>query len=175
MITTRDSDGAAEGSAVHDLTSRIRKQLLGLSAQHFVPQVCVVRVHGELDMLTAPLLGGFLREQLKQPLPHLVVDLHGVSYLGCSGLSALLRTRELARAAEVELCLAGLAPTAVGGSLAVASLLPMLGCYRTLAQAMAELLDHCCRAGALVDSCQSGSRPGPLVTVRRPGSPGMSW
>ncbi|MGH3795055.1 MAG: sigma-70 family RNA polymerase sigma factor [Pseudonocardiaceae bacterium] len=147
MTTTLDSsDGCAEHSAVDDQTGGrplcTREQPLRLLLQHPVPEVCVVGVHGELDMLTAPLLDECLREQIGHALPHLVVDLEGVSFLGTSGLSSLLRARELAQTAGVDFCLATLAKKAVRESLAVASVLPVFRCYPTLAQVLPELRDR---------------------------------
>ncbi|MEO7194462.1 MAG: STAS domain-containing protein [Pseudonocardiaceae bacterium] len=116
-----------------DLTRRTPRQLLWLSVRHRDPGVLVVAVSGDLDMLTAPLLDECLREQLSGAVPHLVVDLEGVKFLGACGLRCLLQARELAETTGVVLHLAGLVNRAAERPLAVCSLLPLFRCYPTLA------------------------------------------
>jgi anti-sigma B factor antagonist len=142
VMTARDlSGGWAEQPFADDQpgdpTLRIPQRLLHLSVRHPDPGVCVVRVNGDLDLLTAPLLDACLREQLSHALPHLVVDLEGVTFLGASGLSSLLAARELAETTGVVLHLAGLVKKVVERSLTVSSLLPLFRCYPTLAHALA--------------------------------------
>ncbi|MGH3857363.1 MAG: STAS domain-containing protein [Pseudonocardiaceae bacterium] len=92
----------------HDLTRRKPRQLLWMSVQDQTPELRVVAVSGDLDMLTAPLLDECLREQLNDAIPRLVVDLEGVEFLGACGLRCLLQARELAETTGVALHLAGL-------------------------------------------------------------------
>jgi anti-sigma B factor antagonist len=56
----------------------------------------VVRVSGEVDMLTTPMLGACLTEQLQGQPSMLVLDLRGVGFLGSSGLAALVTARDKA-------------------------------------------------------------------------------
>ncbi len=58
--------------------------------------VTVVAVIGEVDLLTAPLLTSRVNEELVQRPRALVLDLSGVSFLGSSGLAALVQTRDRA-------------------------------------------------------------------------------
>lgn len=144
MSTTHEPESRRQ-PAVHDRHLRLLpavRSLLELSVRHLAPLVCVVRVEGELDMLTAPLLDACLRTQLSHGLPHLVVDLQGVNYLGPTGLFSLLRAHELTRRARVGFYLVGLTTRATGRSLAVTALLPMLRCYPTLIQLLSELRDR---------------------------------
>ncbi|MQA83181.1 MAG: anti-sigma factor antagonist [Streptosporangiales bacterium] len=66
----------------------------------------VVRVEGEIDLLTAPKLRQTLSRAIREQSPHIVVDLTGVLLCGSMGLT-VLRT-------------AGLRATAKGGSLTLA-------------------------------------------------------
>ncbi len=54
----------------------------------------IVRVSGEVDMLTTPMLGACLTEQLQGQPGMLVMDLRGVGFLGSSGLAALVTARD---------------------------------------------------------------------------------
>lgn len=64
----------------------------------------VVRVGGEVDMLTTPLLGACLTEQLQSDdLTLLVLDMRGVGFLGSSGLAALVTARDEAGARSIGL------------------------------------------------------------------------
>lgn len=54
----------------------------------------VVRVSGEVDMLTTPMLSACLIEQLQTNPGMLVLDLRGVGFLGSSGLAALVTARD---------------------------------------------------------------------------------
>ena len=57
--------------------------------------VVIVRVCGELDICTAPLLATELRE-LQRPGNHVVVDLESVDFMDCAGLHVLLSAAESA-------------------------------------------------------------------------------
>jgi anti-sigma B factor antagonist len=112
---------------------------LSLSVTCSARGVCVVRVAGELDMVTAPLLGKCLKEQLAVGTTHLVVDLEAVKFMGSAGLNTLLTARELAQAAGLVLHLAGMRTRAVVLPLEVTGLLPLFNVSPTLADALGEL------------------------------------
>jgi anti-sigma B factor antagonist len=63
--------------------------------------VVVLRVAGDVDMLTAPVLIDHVRTQLKGTLRLLVVDLTGVTFLGSAGLAALAEAHHTATDASV--------------------------------------------------------------------------
>jgi anti-sigma B factor antagonist len=63
--------------------------------------VVIVRVGGEVDMLTTPLLGSCLAENLQTDPRVLVVDMRRVGFLGSSGLAALVTARDEASARNV--------------------------------------------------------------------------
>ncbi|MER8007441.1 MULTISPECIES: STAS domain-containing protein [unclassified Streptomyces] len=53
----------------------------------------VVALRGEIDLSTVPSLSARLDELTAGPRPDLVVDLRDVSFIDCSGLGMLCRTR----------------------------------------------------------------------------------
>ncbi|MFF6953264.1 STAS domain-containing protein [Streptomyces iakyrus] len=58
----------------------------------------VVTLHGELDLLTAPVLRARLDDVTAGPCPDLVLDLRPVSFIDCVGLGVLCRVRNRVRA-----------------------------------------------------------------------------
>jgi anti-sigma B factor antagonist len=52
-----------------------------------------LRVIGEIDLATAPLLRSGAMQQLNQAAQQLVLDLRGVDFLGSSGLAVLIEVR----------------------------------------------------------------------------------
>lgn len=94
------TDGSASDSGDHDGDD------LGLEFATPSDGVLVATVTGELDILTAPRFG----REVGDRLPHtslVVLALDGVTFLGTSGLAALIELREQAHRAGVELRLAG--------------------------------------------------------------------
>jgi anti-sigma B factor antagonist len=62
-----------------------------LTCKQLENSMLVVHIVGELDMLSAPQLDGYVRAQLSQPgVQHVVLDLAKVVFLGSSGLAALI-------------------------------------------------------------------------------------
>ena len=65
--------------------------------------VVTVKVVGEVDTFTAPVLRSTLDSQLEQAPSELVIDLSGVQFLGSAGLAVLVETQKSARSREVAL------------------------------------------------------------------------
>ncbi|WP_051516048.1 STAS domain-containing protein [Candidatus Blastococcus massiliensis] len=65
--------------------------------------VVTVKVVGEVDTFTAPVLRSTLDSQLEQSPSELVIDLSGVQFLGSAGLAVLVETQKSARSREVAL------------------------------------------------------------------------
>jgi anti-sigma B factor antagonist len=63
-----------------------------LSADHLGVST-VVRVAGEIDLVTAPKLKAFLLEQLDHTHAVLMVEMSGVNHIGSAGLRTLLEVR----------------------------------------------------------------------------------
>ncbi|MGH3779421.1 MAG: STAS domain-containing protein [Pseudonocardiaceae bacterium] len=112
---------------------------LDLSVAYPAPEVCVVRVGGELDMLTAPLLTKCLVEELSASPPRLVLDMQAVPFIGSAGLYALFRARELAQARGSVLHLAGMDQRTVSRELIVSGLLPYFRTFPTVDHALSAL------------------------------------
>lgn len=68
-----------------------------------VDDVVIVRVGGEVDMLTTPMFTTVVGEQLATAPAMLVLDLSGVGFLGSSGLAALVGAREQAQSQSIGL------------------------------------------------------------------------
>lgn len=133
------SDVRAPCSAhpVEDLAAQ--ELLLDLSVSYPVPEVCVVRVGGELDMFTAPLFSKHLSEALSATPPHLVIDLAAVQFLSSGGLDALVMAREVALSTGVVLHLAGMEQRLVARPLEVTGLRLLFATHPTLGHALSTL------------------------------------
>jgi len=81
------------------------EQLASFSAEH-VDEAVVLRVRGEIDMLTTPKLRTMLSELIESRPRVVVLDLAAVSFFASSGLSTLVEARDLAAASGVLLHLA---------------------------------------------------------------------
>lgn len=81
--------------------------LLTVIVQPAGDAVSVIRVIGELDMLTGPLLEDHLDSLLATRPERLIVDLSGVSFMGSTGLSILIKARDIARQQGTALQLTG--------------------------------------------------------------------
>lgn len=66
----------------------------------------VVRVAGEVDMVTSPRLQAALSRLLADRPPTLVLDLDGITFLGSSGLAVIVEADEEARETGVRFALA---------------------------------------------------------------------
>jgi anti-sigma B factor antagonist len=98
----------------------------------------VVRVSGEVDMLTAPELAELLRSQIEAGCRAVVVDLSRTAFLGSSGLAALVEAERLARA-RTRLVLAGPVNHIVGRALELTGLDGRFGRYAGVDEALAAL------------------------------------
>ena len=66
----------------------------------------LMRVGGEVDMLSSPTLRESITSALAEGCRRLIVDLDRVEFLGTSGLAALVEARDRAREHHTELWLA---------------------------------------------------------------------
>ncbi|MYW89388.1 STAS domain-containing protein [Amycolatopsis rubida] len=72
------------------------------------PPVAVLTVHGEVDLVTAPLLTAAVDEALDGAPPVLVLDLAAVEFLASAGLTALVTlTEHRARGASLRIVASG--------------------------------------------------------------------
>lgn len=96
----RAADG---GEPVPDPGDAAAEQVIQLSADHAGEDALVVRVAGDIDTLTSPLLGSYLAGQFESNPQVLVLDLTRVQFLGSAGLAALIVAREEAGRRDVKL------------------------------------------------------------------------
>jgi anti-sigma B factor antagonist len=83
----------------------LTEQPISISMRRPEAGVVVLRVDGELDMLTAPTLEHHIEGCWTQPVGRLVLDLSGVSFLGSSGISVLVGLRRTCVARSCRLTL----------------------------------------------------------------------
>jgi len=100
-----------------------------------VGEATVLRVRGELDMLSAPLLTARLAECIGGGPRMMVLDLAAVTFCSSSGLRALLQARDLAGQRGIPLRLAQLS-TAARRSLTVSGLVTLFEIHPDVAAAL---------------------------------------
>lgn len=112
---------------------------LTLRVSEHAPDVRVISASGELDMITAPRLVEQIAAQLEaSAVDHrLVLDLESLSFMGSSGLAALLGARRDADKRGVDLRLV-CSSTAVLRPLRVTCLAGEFTIHATLADALAQ-------------------------------------
>jgi anti-sigma B factor antagonist len=88
--------------------------------------VLTVSPTGEIDSFTAPVLRSALLICLRPPCTHVIVDLDGLTFLGCAGLTVLAQAHHLAQADGIDL-------TVRGGHRAVLRPLQVTGLWKKLA------------------------------------------
>jgi anti-anti-sigma factor len=103
------------------------------------PGVRLVRAWGELDIVGSEQLAACLAGQIAHRPAHLIVDLAGLSFLGDSGISELVRARTVAERAGTRLYVAGTAAPAARHAMLACRLLTVFDCYPTAARAFAGL------------------------------------
>jgi anti-sigma B factor antagonist len=103
------------------------------------PGQIVIDVGGEVDMLTSPQLRSAVLDQFATGagVELVVLDLDSVTFLGTSGLAALIEVREAAHAAGVELRLACTARRVLR-PLTIAGLIPLFDIHDTIDRALAS-------------------------------------
>jgi anti-sigma B factor antagonist len=142
-----DGNGAARADQARrlDPETSYQARLVGLGANECLrwvieqpaPEVKVLRVIGEVDLLTTPLLETRLQESIDQCPRHLVVDLGGVTFVGAAGLRALVTAHQTARRVGVQLHLTGTDHRAVARPLEITRLRPSFDIHPTVESVVA--------------------------------------
>lgn len=111
---------------------------IALSTRTVSPGQVVIEVGGEVDMLTSPQLRAAVLEQFASSAGTdlVVLGLDEVTFLGTSGLAALIEVREAAHTAGVELRLVCTARRVLR-PLTIAGLMPLFDIHDTLDEALA--------------------------------------
>lgn len=102
--TPQDSaaGGAQPGSDIRP------EEVIDILVDRIAADAAVVRVRGEIDMFTTPLLRDALEKQFAQEANRVVVvDLVGVTFLASNGLAALVEAQRTAEASGSTLRLVG--------------------------------------------------------------------
>lgn len=97
----------------------------------------VVRVEGEIDLVTAPRLRRTLARAIREQSPHVVIDLAGVGLCGSTGLTVLRTAGRRASASGGSLALAGPRPT-VRKVLAVSGYAKLFPVYDDIEAALSD-------------------------------------
>lgn len=97
--------------------------------------VVVLHVSGEIDLLTATMLGERVREQLIPANRILILDLTEVTFLGSSGLAEIVAAYQAEKAQLVLVA----SNRAVLRPLEATGLLPMLTVFETLDEALSNV------------------------------------
>jgi anti-sigma B factor antagonist len=82
----------------------------------------IVRVRGEIDILTGRTVEEVIYRELADGVTTLVVDLSGVSFLGATGLSILCRVKDACRLRATEFSLGGIVAESVARPLQMTGL-----------------------------------------------------
>jgi anti-anti-sigma factor len=69
--------------------------------------IVTVSPTGEIDFVSAPVLRSALLSCLRPPCTHVLVDLDGITFLSCAGLTVLAEAHHLAEADGIHLTLHG--------------------------------------------------------------------
>lgn len=86
------------------------QETLTVATQREATGLTTVKVDGELDMLTAPTLMSVVEDELNRGCDRLLVDLRPVSFLGSSGLTALIAVARRCANDQVQLRLVANGP-----------------------------------------------------------------
>lgn len=88
---------------MRDVTHASTEDPISIQQGEPIPGTTLLRVDGEVDMLTSPSLRRAIADHLTSD--RLVIDLDGVEFLGTSGLAALVEARTATRSHQVDLWL----------------------------------------------------------------------
>ncbi|HEX6401838.1 MAG TPA: STAS domain-containing protein [Pseudonocardiaceae bacterium] len=124
MLDTSISEAKKQGS-----TGFRGAEALRVAIDQPMPGLRVVRVAGELDLLTAPQLDSCLLRLIDVGSGHVVVDLSKVTFLAAAGITSLVRARDAATCHHIELHLAGVDHRAIARPLEITGLRPTFAIY----------------------------------------------
>jgi anti-anti-sigma regulatory factor len=113
-----------------------------LSVEVRSPRLRVVRMAGVLDRVTVARLAGLVATQVARPASagHVVVDLGEVSFFATDDLEPLRQARDGARAAGIQMHLAGISPRESLLPLAVIAALAEFSTFSSVERAERELM-----------------------------------
>lgn len=122
--------------SVARVTDAATDKHISITPEHPEPGTTVLRISGEVDMLTSPVLREALSDHLASGAQRLVLDLNDVPFMGTSGLAVLVEARAGALDKNIDLWLV-CTKRATLRSLDVAGLRPLFQVADTVTQALA--------------------------------------
>jgi anti-sigma B factor antagonist len=131
--TPGNSDGASDragGIEVGSATQQVK-----IVVENPADQVAILHVSGEIDLLTANVLGERIREQLIPANNTLVLDLSDVDFLGSAGLAEIVSASQAGTDGGIRLVLVA-TNRAVLRPLEATGLLSLLTVYETVDEAI---------------------------------------
>lgn len=124
---------------VNDVAPATAEQLLPLVVSTPLPRVRLVRVAGELDLLTQPRLVHCVDDTLRGRPRHLILDMSGIRFMGASGLHAMVYARDTSEQHGAALHVTGAGHRAVAKLMGIVGLDQLLTMHRTWADALTAI------------------------------------
>ena len=112
-----------------------------LTITQLTGRICVVRMVGDLDMLSAPGLQHALSQEVAARHQVLLMDLSDCEFMGSAGLAVLVQANELAKPAGTHVALGGV-NSIVDRALQITGLRTLFDVYSTLEAAVSALSDR---------------------------------
>ncbi len=135
MQTQGSSNGGSDRTAGIEVGPA--SQLVNIVVENPADRVAILRVAGEIDLLTANLLGERIREQLVPDNRMLVLDLSDVAFLGSAGLAEIVSASQAGKDGGIRLVLVATS-RAVLRPLEATGLLAILTVYDTVDEAISS-------------------------------------
>lgn len=89
------------------MSAPIDADLFSFAVEHTTATHGLIRLAGEIDMLTAPDFRGCIVDQLAARPQQLILDFSALTFFGCSGLAVLMEVKRRAEDQGTSLHLAG--------------------------------------------------------------------
>jgi anti-sigma B factor antagonist len=121
--------------SVTDVTDPTTDKLISLSTEKTSTDTTVLRVGGEVDMVSSPLLRQRVTDEIDGGVRRLILDFNDVGFMGTSGLAVLVEARSGAMDANIELWLV-CAKRVTLRSLDIAGLRPLFRVADTVTNAL---------------------------------------
>jgi anti-sigma B factor antagonist len=131
--TTGNSEGGSDRAAGIEVGPA--SQQVDITVENPADHVAILHVSGEIDLLTANVLGERIREQLVPANHLLVLDLSDVAFLGSAGLAEIVSASQAGADSGIRLVLVA-AGRAVVRPLEATGLLSLLTVYETVEEAI---------------------------------------
>ena len=109
---------------------------LALAVTTPLPGVLLLEVSGELDLLTKPPLIECVDDVLHSQPNHFVLDMSGVSFMGASGLQAIVFAKDRSDQCDIDLHISGATHREVAKPLEILCLNQVLTMHETWKDAM---------------------------------------